>query len=224
MQLLAHAVEAEREEVGLDVGARGPLTFAAGYACGFYRTPLSPTRADVQTHFLTFSLDRMGEKLHPFPGFTASICQLQPKSRGWVRIKSADAREAPAIQYNYLAEEYDQRTMVEGMKILRNILNQPALKPYHGGEHFPGAHVQTDADWLDYCRNFGVTIYHPSCTAKMGDGADATLDPQMRVKGLAALRVVDASAMPHVVSGNTNAAVIAMAEKAAELIDTVRAL
>ena len=198
---------------------RGPLTFSAGYACGFYRTPLSPTRADVQTHFLTFSLDRMGEKLHPFPGFTASICQLQPKSRGWVRIRSADPREAPAIQYNYLAEEYDQRTMVEGMKILRNILNQPALQPYHGGEHFPGAQVQTDADWLDYCRNFGVTIYHPSCTAKMGDGADATLDSQLRVKGIAGLRVVDASAMPHVVSGNTNAAVIAIAEKAAELID-----
>ena len=197
---------------------RGPLTFSAGYACGFYRTPLSPTRADVQTHFLTFSLDRMGEKLHPFPGFTASICQLQPRSRGWVRIKSADAREAPAIQYNYLAEEYDQRTMVEGMKILRNILKQPALKPYHGGEHFPGVQVQTDADWLDYCRNYGVTIYHPSCTAKMGEGADSTLDLQMRVRGLAALRVIDASAMPHVVSGNTNAAVIAMAEKAAELI------
>ena len=197
---------------------RGPLTFSAGYACGFYRTPLSPKRADVQTHFLTFSLDRMGEKLHTFPGFTASICQLRPKSRGFVRIRSADPREAPAIQYNYLAEEYDRRTMVEGMKILRKILNQPALKPYHGGEHFPGEKVQSDGEWLDYCRNFGVTIYHPSCTAKMGEGADATLDLQMRVKGLTALRVVDASAMPHVVSGNTNAAVIAMAEKAADLI------
>jgi choline dehydrogenase len=145
---------------------RGPLTFSAGYACGFYRTLLSPARADVQTHFLTFSLDRMGEKLHPFPGFTASICQLQPKSRGWVRIKSADPRETPAIQYNYLAEEYDQRTMVEGMKILRNILNQPALKPYHGGEHFPGAQVKTD-EVARLLRSFGVTIYHQA-TAKMG--------------------------------------------------------
>jgi choline dehydrogenase-like flavoprotein len=197
---------------------RGPLTFSAGYACGFYRTPLSPQRADVQTHFLTFSLNRMGEKLHSFSGFTASICHLQPKSRGWVRIQSPDPREAPAIQYNYLAEEHDRRTMVEGMKILRNILNQPALKPYHGGEHFPGEQVKTDDEWLDYCRDFGVTIYHPSCTAKMGDGADATLDSQLRVKGIAGLRVVDASAMPHVVSGNTNAAVIAIAEKAAELI------
>jgi len=197
---------------------RGPLTFAAGYACGFYRTPLSPGRADVQTHFLTFSLDRMGEKLHPFSGFTASICQLRPKSRGWVRIRSTDPREPPAIQYNYLAEEYDRRTMVEGMKILRNILNQPALKAYHGGEHFPGDKVRTDDEWLAYCRDFGVTIYHPSCTAKMSEGSDATLDTQMRVKGIEGLRVVDASAMPHVVSGNTNAAVIAMAEKAAELI------
>ena len=197
---------------------RGPLTFAAGYACGFYRTPLSPKRADVQTHFLTFSLDRMGEKLHPFSGFTASICHLQPKSRGWVRIRSTDPREAPAIQYNYLAEEHDRRTMIEGMKILRNILNQPALKPYHGGEHFPGEQVRSDDEWLDYCRNFGVTIYHPSCTAKMGEGADATLDLEMRVKSVTGLRVVDASAMPHVVSGNTNAAVIAMAERAADLI------
>ncbi|HEX5611377.1 MAG TPA: choline dehydrogenase [Burkholderiales bacterium] len=197
---------------------RGPLTFSAGYACGFYRTPLSPSRADVQTHFLTFSLDRMGEKLHPFSGFTASICQLQPKSRGWVRIRSADPRQAPAIQYNYLAEEYDQRTMVEGMKILRNILNQPALKAFHGGEHYPGEEVQSDAEWLDYCRNFGVTIYHPSCTAKMGDGPEATLDAELRVKGLEGLRVIDASVMPHVVSGNTNAAVIALAEKAADLI------
>jgi choline dehydrogenase len=160
----------------------------------------------------------MGEKLHPFSGFTASICHLQPKSRGWVRIRSNDPREAPAIQYNYLADEHDRRTMVEGMKILRNILNQPALKPYHGGEHFPGEQVQSDAEWLDYCRNFGVTIYHPSCTTKMGNGADATLDRRLRVNGIAQLRVVDASAMPHVVSGNTNAAVIAIAEKAADLI------
>ncbi len=197
---------------------RGPLTFSAGYACGFYRTPLSPTRPDVQTHFLTFSLDRMGEKLHRFSGFTASICHLQPKSRGWVRIRSADPHEAPAIQYNYLAEEHDRRSMVEGMKILRNILNQPALEPYHGGEHSPGGSVRSDGDWLDYCHNCGTTIYHPSCTVKMGDGPEAPLDPQLRVKGLAGLRVVDASVMPHVVSGNTNAAVIAMAEKATDLI------
>jgi len=197
---------------------RGPLTFSAGYACGFYRTPLSPSRPDVQTHFLTFSLDRMGEKLHPFPGFTASICHLQPRSRGWVRIRSADPRQAPAIQYNYLAEEHDRRTMVEGMKILRIILEQPALRAYHGGEHFPGAQVRSDADWLDYCRSFGVTIYHPSCTVKMGDGPEATLDRELRVKGLVGLRVIDASVMPHIVSGNTNAAVIAVAEKAADLI------
>ena len=108
--------------------------------------------------------------------------------------------------------------MGTGMKILRSILNQPALKPYHGGEHFPGEQVKTDAEWLDYCRSFGVTIYHPSCTVKMGSGPDATLDPELRVKGLERLRVIDASVMPHVVSGNTNAAVIAIAEKAADLI------
>ena len=125
---------------------------------------------------------------------------------------------ALAIQYNYLAEEHDRRTMVEGMKILRHILNQPALNPWHGGEHFPGERVRTDDEWLDYCRNYGVTIYHPSCTVKIGHGADATLDLELRVKGLKGLRVVDASVMPHVVSGDTNAAVVAIAQKAADLI------
>ena len=215
---------ARQAKIGLQylLFRRGPLTFSAGYACGFWRTPLSPARPDVQTHFLTFSLDRMGEKLHRFSGFTASTCHLQPRSRGWVRIRSADPREAPAIRYNYLAEEHDRRTMVEGMKLLRRVLEQPAMRPYHGGEHFPGEKVRSDDEWLDCCRNYGVTIYHPSCTAKMGEGTDATLDPRLRVKGIAGLRVVDASAMPHVVSGNTNAAVIAIAEKAAELIRAER--
>ena len=201
---------------------KGPLAVSAGYAGGFWRTRPELKRPDVQTHFLTFSLDRMGEKLHPFSGFTASICQLQPTSRGSVRIRSADPRDPPAIRYNYLATEHDRRTMLEGMRLLRRILDQPAIRPYIAAEYLPGARVQSDDEWLAYFRETGSTIYHPTCTAKMGTGAGAVVDSHLRVKGLAGLRVVDASVMPAVVSGNTNAAVIAIAEKAADLIDSER--
>jgi choline dehydrogenase len=197
---------------------KGPLAVSAGYAGGFWRTRPELKRPDVQTHFLAFSLDRMGEQLHPFSGFTASICQLRPTSRGSVHIRSADPRTPPAIRYNYLATEHDRRTMIDGMHLLRRILAQPALQPYIAGEHMPGAQVQSDDDWLAYIRDTGSTIYHPTCTAKMGAGGDAVVDSRLRVRGLEGLRVVDASVMPAVVSGNTNAAVIAIAEKAADLI------
>jgi choline dehydrogenase len=197
---------------------KGPLSVSAGYAGGFWRTRPELKRPDVQTHFLTFSLDRMGEKLHAFSGFTASICQLRPTSRGSVRIRSADPRAAPAIRYNYLTTEHDRRTMLDGMRVLRRILEQPAIRPYIASEHLPGAHVQSDEEWLAYMRETGSTIYHPTCTARMGSGPDAVVDSQLRLKGLAGLRVVDASVMPAVISGNTNAAVIAIAEKAADLI------
>jgi choline dehydrogenase len=197
---------------------KGPLAVSAGYAGGFWRTRPELTRPDVQTHFLNFSLDRMGEKLHTFSGFTASICQLRPTSRGSVRIRSADPRTPPAIRYNYLATEHDRRTMIDGMRLLRRILEQPAMRAYIEAEHMPGAQVQSDDQWLAYFRETGSTIYHPSCTAMMGNDARAVVDSQLRVKGLEGLRVVDASVMPAVVSGNTNAAVIAIAEKAADLL------
>jgi choline dehydrogenase len=201
---------------------KGPLTVSAGYAGGFWRTRPELKRPDVQTHFLTFSLDRMGEELHPFSGFTASICQLRPTSRGSVHVRSADPRTPPAIRYNYLDTEHDRRTMIDGMRLLRRILEQPALRPYIASEHMPGAQVQSDDDWLGYFRETGSTIYHPTCTAKMGTREDAVVDSQLRVKGLGGLRVVDASVMPSVISGNTNAAVIAIAEKAADLIHSNR--
>ena len=201
---------------------KGPLAVSAGYAGGFWRTRPELKRPDVQTHFLTFSTDRMGEKLHPFSGFTASICQLRPTSRGSVRIRSSDPREAPAIRYNYLATGHDRRTMTGGMRLLRRILEQPAIRPYIAAEHVPGAQVQTDDEWLAYFRDAGTTIYHPTCTARMGTGAEAVVDSHLRVKGLEGLRVVDASVMPAVVSGNTNAAVIAIAEKAADLMANPR--
>ena len=193
---------------------KGPLTVSAGYAGGFWRTRPELKRPDVQTHFLAFSTDRMGEKLHPFSGFTASICQLRPTSRGSVRIRSSDPREPPAIRYNYLSTEHDRRTMLDGTRLLRRILAQPAMQRYIASEYRPGEQVQSDDEWLGYMRETGSTIYHPTCTAAMGK----VVDHHLRVKGLEGLRVVDASVMPAVASGNTNAAVIAIAEKAAELI------
>ena len=156
--------------------------------------------------------------LHPGPGFTLSVSQLQVESRGSVRIRSADARAAPAIAYNYLATENDRRVMVEGLKIIRRIAGCAPLAGYIVREEFPGPQVQTDAELLAVVRQTGETVFHPTSTCRMGADERSVVDSRLRVRGLGALRVVDASVMPAVVSGNTNAAVIALAEKAADLV------
>jgi choline dehydrogenase len=135
-----------------------------------------------------------------------------------VRIRSADPRDPPAIQYNYLSAEDDRRTAVDGLKLVRRLMSTAAMKPYVLAEHAPGERVKTDADWLDYAREVGGTVYHPTTTCRMGHDAHAVVDAQLRVRGLHGLRVVDASIMPNVVSGNTNAATVMIAEKAADLI------
>ena len=193
---------------------RGPLTVSAGYAAAFVRTRPELARPDAQIYFINFSTARRGGVLHPFSGFTLSLSQLQPESRGSVAIRSADPREAPAIRYNYLATENDCRMMVDGLKFIRRLAATPPLAGYVAAEEFPGPRVQSDADWLAFCRESGDTVFHPTSTCRMG----TVVDDQLRVKGLAGLRVVDASVMPAVVSGNINAAVIAVAEKAADLI------
>ncbi len=193
---------------------RGPLTVSAGYAAAFVRTRPELTRPDAQIYFINFSTAKRGGFLHPFSGFTLSLSQLQVESRGSVLLRSANPRDAPAIRYNYLATENDRRVMVEGLKIVRRIANAPPMRPYIAGEEHPGARVQTDEDWLAFCRESGDTVFHPTSTCRMG----VVVDDQLRVKGLAGLRVVDASVMPSVPSGNINAAVIAVAEKAADLI------
>jgi len=197
---------------------KGPLTVSAGYAGGFFRTRAELETPDVESLFLTFSMGKMGEGLHRFSGFTASICQLRPQSRGSVRINSADPLAAPAIQPNYLSAEDDRATMVRGVKLLRGIMSQPAMTAYVSAEYEPGAGVASDAALLDYIRAKGITIYHSSCTCKMGSGAGAVVDDRLRVHGLGALRVIDASVMPSVVSGNTNAAVVMIAEKGADMV------
>jgi len=197
---------------------KGPMAVSAGYAGGFFRTDPRLETPDVQAHLLLFSADRPGGNLHPWPGMTASICQLRPESRGWVRIKSADPAEAPEIRLNYLATDGDKRTMVEGLKLLRRIMAAPALKPYVAEERDPGPGVADDAGLLGFIRARGTTIFHPTTSCRMGIDQAAVVDPQLRVNGVGRLRVVDASIMPTVVSGNTNAATIMIGEKAADLI------
>jgi choline dehydrogenase len=196
----------------------GPLTIAAGTSGAFVRTNPRLATPDIQIHFLPFSTDKMGEKLHPFSGFTASVCQLRPESRGSIRIRSADPTAPPEIRINYLASEVDRATNVEGLKILRKILHAPALAPYVVEEVDPGDKVTSDEALLAYCRTRGTTIYHPTSTCRMGSDPLAVVDQRLRVRGIDALRVVDTSVMPDLVSGNTNAPAIMIAEKASDMI------
>ena len=197
---------------------RGPLTVSAGMAAAFTRTRPDLARPDAQYYFINFSTAKRGGLLHPFSGFTCSLSQLQPESRGWVRIRSADPGDAPAIQYNYLDTEEDRRRMVDGLKLLRRIVNADAMRSYVANEEYPGARVVSDEDWLAFCRESGETVFHPTSTCRMGSDAGSVVDERLRLRGIAGLRVIDASVMPAVVSGNTNAAVIAVAEKGADLV------
>jgi choline dehydrogenase len=194
----------------------GPLTVSAGHAAAFVRTGPQSKRPDAQLYFINFSSARRGGILHTHSGFTCSVSQLQVESRGSVHIRSADPAAPPAIRYNYLATENDRRVMVEGLKLIRRICATPPMRDYVTDEFMPGDKVVTDEDWLAYCREMGETVFHPTSTCSMG----AVVDDQLRVKGVQGLRVVDASVMPTVPSGNINAAVIAVAEKAADLLRT----
>jgi choline dehydrogenase len=196
----------------------GPLSIAAGTSGAFFKTNPRLATPDIQIHFLPFSTDKMGEKLHPFSGFTASVCQLRPESRGSLRIRSADPAAPPEIRINYLATEVDRTTNVEGLKILRKILHAPALEPFVVEEVDPGSKVSSDEELLSYCRQRGSTIYHPTSTCRMGSDPLAVVDQRLRLRGIEGLRVVDASVMPDLVSGNTNAPIIMIAEKASDMI------
>jgi choline dehydrogenase len=196
----------------------GPLTIAAGTSGAFFKTNSRLATPDIQAHFLPFSTDKMGEKLHAFSGFSASVCQLRPESRGSLHIRSADPAAPPEIRINYLATEVDRAANVEGLKMLRKILHAPALRPYVTEEVDPGAKVVSDEALLGYCRARGSTIYHPTSTCRMGNDALAVVDQRLRLRGIQGLRVADASVMPDLVSGNTNAAVIMIAEKASDMI------
>jgi choline dehydrogenase len=197
---------------------KGLLAIGAGYAGGFFRTSALAETPDVQVHFIIFSGETAGAALHPFPGFIASVCQLRPESRGFVRVKSADPRLPPSIQPRYLSSPSDRDTVVAGLKLLRQIMGQPAMRRYIAEERAPGPRVTSDKDLLAFARAAGTTVFHPTSTCRMGSDATAVVDDRLRVRGIGHLRVVDGSIMPTVVSGNTNAAVIMIAEKGADMI------
>ena len=197
---------------------RGPLTVSGGYAGAFTRSRADVERPDIQIYLINFSTDRMGTQLHPFSGFTVSMSPLRPESRGSVRIRSADPGQAPAIQYNFLSADSDKRVAVDGLKRVSALMGAAAMKPHILSRHAPAPGELSDADWLDYAREVGGTVYHPTTTCRMGADDAAVVDSRLRVRGVSGLRVVDASIMPNVVSGNSNAAVIMIAEKAADMI------
>jgi choline dehydrogenase len=196
----------------------GPLTLAASQVAIFTRSGPAAERPDIQFHMQPLSADKPGQGAHPFSAFTASVCQLRPYSRGSVEIRSADPLAYPAIHANYLSDPRDHPIVIGGIRVARRIAAAPSLAPHIVSEFAPGERYQSDAELLDAARQFSQSIYHPAGTCKMGRDATAVVDERLRVHGLAALRVVDASIMPELVSGNTNAPVIMIAEKAADMI------
>jgi choline dehydrogenase len=196
------------------IARTGPLTVSGGHAAAFVRTRPDLKRPDAQIYLINFSALKRGGLLHPHSGFTCGVSQLQVESRGSSHIASSDASKPPSIRYNYLATENDRRMMVEGLKMARRICTAPAMRDYIQDEFMPGARVQTDADWLAYCREMGETVFHPTSTCSIG----RVVDEKLKVVGISNLRVIDASVMPAVPSGNINAAVIAVAEKGADLL------
>lgn len=196
----------------------GPLTLAASQVAIFTRSNPSADRPDIQFHMQPLSADKPGEGAHPFSAFTASVCQLRPFSRGHIEIRSPDPLQYPLIHANYLSDERDHPIVVGAIQVARRIAAAPALAPHIVFEFTPGPQYRSDAQLLEAARRFSQSIYHPAGTCKMGHDPLAVVDDRLRVHGVSRLRVVDASIMPELVSGNTNAPVIMIAEKAADMI------
>lgn len=212
-----------RMKIGLQwlLYRQGPLAIGINKGgCFMKALPEETQTPDIQFHVATLSADMAGGKVHSYSGFTLSICQLRPESRGYIRIKSTDPTEPPEMQPNYLSTDLDRRTVIAGIKAARRIAQSQTMGPYVKREVKPGPDQQTDEQLLEFARDYGATIFHPSGTCKMGPDSDpmAVLDHRLRVRGVQGLRVIDASAMPTLVSGNTNAPVVMMAEKASEMI------
>jgi choline dehydrogenase-like flavoprotein len=200
---------------------RGPLTMAPSQLGMFTRSDSWRERANIQFHIQPLSLDRFGEPLHAFPAFTASVCNVQPTSRGHIRLKSPNPTDAPAIAPNYLSTDEDRQVAADSLRVARRIVAQPALKKYQPVEFLPGAAVgDDDASLIKAAGDIGTTIFHPVGTAKMGLPSDprAVVDETLRVMGIERLRVIDASVMPTITSGNTNSPTIMIAEKGAAMV------
>ncbi|OED37690.1 choline dehydrogenase [Chromatiales bacterium (ex Bugula neritina AB1)] len=210
----------KRIRVGMQYAAfrTGPLTLAASQVTIFTRSSPEVDRPDIQFHMQPLSADKPGEGVHNFSAFTASVCQLRPESRGEISIKTPDPQDHPSIAPNYLSTELDLRTAVNGLKVARKIAASPSMEPHIIDEYVPGYAYETDEQLELAVKQFSQTIYHPAGTCKMGNDNSAVVDDQLRVHGVGKLRVVDASIMPEIVSGNTNAPTIMIAEKASDMI------
>ncbi len=197
---------------------RGILTIGAGAVGAFARSRPDVDLPDIQFHFLPLSADRPGQGLHKFSGVSATVCQLRPDSRGTLKITTGDPAAHPRIVSNYLSLESDRRVLLDGMKLVRRVTSQPAFAQHVVREHLPGPDVTSDEGLMAYARGFATTVFHPCGTCKMGGDAKAVVDARLRVRGLEGLRVADASIMPTMTSGNTNAPTIMIGEKAADMM------
>ncbi len=197
---------------------RGILANGAAVAGVFAKSSPELDEPDLQFHFIPFSADAPGKGLHTFPGISSTICVLRPDSRGHQHIVSADPKQHPSIVANYLQAESDRRVTLAGLKLARRISEQPMFKKYVRREVFPGPEITSDEDFMNFAVEKGTTVFHPCGTCKMGNDPMAVVDSRLRVRGIGGLRVVDASIMPNLISGNTNAPTIMIAEKASDMI------
>jgi choline dehydrogenase len=213
----------EKAKIGLEYALfrTGPMTMPPSQMGAFVKSDPSQASANLEYHVQPISLDRFGDPPHRFPAFTASACNLRPTARGHVRIASPDPRAYPAIQCNYLSTPEDQAVAAQALKLTRRIvLGTQAMKKYEPEEYTPGPQFQSDEELLEAARTIGTTIFHPVGTCKMGraDDATAVVDPRFRVHGIERLRVIDASIMPTITSGNTNSPTIMIAERGSALV------
>ena len=198
---------------------RGPMTMAPSQMGGFTRSSPEYATPNLQFHVQPLSLDKFGEPLHRFAAFTATACNLRPRSRGHVRLKNADPLAPPAIQPNYLADPIDQKIAVDAIRLVRRIvLESAALAPHSPLEFRPGPTIASDAELRHAAGDIGTTIFHPVGTCRMGTDGEAVVDPRLKLNGIAGLRIADASIMPTITSGNTNSPTVMIAEKAAAMI------
>jgi choline dehydrogenase-like flavoprotein len=196
----------------------GPMTMAPSQLGAFTRSDPSRDTPNIQYHVQPLTLPRFGEPLDPFPAFTASVCNLRPTSRGHVRITSPDPSAHPEIRPNYLSTEEDRLVAADAIRVTRRIVSMPALARYNPREFRPGIEITTDADLARAAGDIATTIFHPVGTCRMGSDDRAVVDPQLNVRGLDGLRIADASVMPTITSGNTNAPTLMIAEKAAAMM------
>ena len=196
----------------------GPMSMAPSQLGAFTRSSPDHAWPNVQYHVQPLSLEAFGEPLHGFNAFTASVCNLNPESRGRVEITSPQVADAPSILANYLSTEADRRVAADSLRLTRRIVAQPALQPYRPEEYKPGVQYQSDADLARLAGDIGTTIFHPvgTCTMGRADDPAAVVDSRLRVRGVAGLRIADASVMPRITSGNTNSPTLMIAERCAE--------